>query len=34
MHGDKPRTDGLQCETAPELKELIAILHGEQLANQ
>ena len=32
MRGDRPRTDGLQYETAPGLRELIAILHGEQRA--
>ena len=34
MQGDRPRTDGLQCESAPELRELIAILHGERRAHQ
>ena len=34
MHGDLPRSDGLQYETAPDLRELVAILHGERLAKQ
>lgn len=34
MKGDRPRTDGLQCETAPTLTELIAILHRQQPAQQ
>ena len=34
MHGDLPRSDGLQYQTAPDLRELVAILHGERLAKQ
>jgi len=34
MRCDRPRVDGLQYKTAPDLMELIAILHGERLAQQ
>ena len=30
MDCDRPRTDGLQHATAPSLRELIAILHGDR----
>jgi hypothetical protein len=34
MRCDRPRSDGLQYEKAPDLKELIAILHAERLTQQ